>query len=185
MSFRTIVVNNDYQCHVVSALYRSSNIAPPFLRRGRNMGRLVRYSISIVLLAPSLCMARDVAVITDKTNPVSTVTNKDLVKLLRTDTPRWPDGKKVIVFLSDPDSADSKVLLEKTYAMTPAELKMFANGQKGGIVILSSDEEVVKAVAGQPGAIGVVNVYSINSAVKVVKVEGKLPLEQGYLLHGK
>jgi len=138
----------------------------------------------MVLLAPSVCLARDVAVITDKTNPISTVTNKDLVKLLRTDTAKWPDGKRVIVFLSDPDSADAKVLLEKTYAMTPAALKAFANAQKGGIVILSSDDEVVKAVAGQPGAIGVVNVYSINSAVKVIKVDGKLPLEQGYLLHG-
>jgi len=137
----------------------------------------------MVVLVPSVCLARDVAVITDKTNPLSAVTNKDLVKLLRTDTAKWPDGKRVIVFLSDPDSQDSKVLLEKTYGMTPAAFKAFANSQKGGIVILSSDDEVVKAVAGQPGAIGVVNVYSINSAVKVVKVDGKLPLEQGYLLH--
>lgn len=149
------------------------------------MRRFVLYSISMVLLAPSLCLARDVAIITDKTNPVSSISNKDLVKLLRTDTSKWPDGKKVIVFLSDPNSADGKMLLEKTYGMTPAALKTFADGQKGAIVILSSDEEVVKAVAGQPGAIGVVNVYSINSAVKVVKVDGKLPLEQGYLLHGK
>jgi ABC-type phosphate transport system substrate-binding protein len=148
------------------------------------MRRFALFSIGMVLLAPPLCFARDVAVITDKTNPVSTVTNKDLVKLLRTDTAKWPDGKRVIVFLSDPESADAKVLLEKTYGMTPAALKAFANAQKGGIVILSSDDEVVKAVAGQPGAIGLVNVYSINSAVKVVKVDGKLPLEQGYLLHG-
>ncbi len=149
------------------------------------MRRFVLYSISMVLLAPSWCLARDVAVITDKANPLSTISNKDLSKLLRTDTPKWPDGKRVIVFLSDLNSADTKVLLEKTYNMTPAELKSFAGGQRGGIVILSTDEEVVKAVAGQPGAIGVVNVYSINSAVKVLKVDGKLPLQQGYLLHGK
>ena len=148
------------------------------------MRRIVLYSIGMVLLAPSLCLARDIAIITDKTNSVSTVSNKDLVKILRTDTGKWPDGKKVMVFLSDPESADNKVLLEKTYAMTPAGFKAFAGGQKGGIVILGSDEEVVKAVAAQPGAIGVVNVYSINSTVKVMKVDGKLPLEQGYLLHG-
>ncbi|HKF23723.1 MAG TPA: hypothetical protein VKE93_19260 [Candidatus Angelobacter sp.] len=149
------------------------------------MRRLLLYSISMALLMPSLCLARDVAVITDKTNPVSSISNKDLVKLLRTDTSKWPDGKKVIVFLSDLSSPDSQLLLEKTYGMTPGAMKAFADGQKGVIVILNSDEEVVKAVAGQPGAIGVVNVYSINSAVKVVKVDGKLPLEQGYLLHGK
>ena len=149
------------------------------------MPRVLLYAISMVLMTPSLCLARDVAVITDKTNPVSSISNKDLVKLLRTDTSKWPDGRRVIVFLSDLSSPDSQLLLEKTYAMTPGAMKAFADGQKGVIVILNSDEEVVKAVAGQPGAIGVVNVYSISSAVKVVKVDGKLPLEQGYLLHGK
>ena len=33
-------------------------------------------------------------------------------------------------------------------------------------------------------AIGVVDVYSINSSVAVVKLAGKLPLEPGYVLHG-
>jgi len=35
-----------------------------------------------------------------------------------------------------------------------------------------------------PGAIGLVDVYSITSRVNVVKVDGRLPLEQGYLLKG-
>ena len=39
-------------------------------------------------------------------------------------------------------------------------------------------------VAFVPGAVGVVDVYSINSSVVVVKIAGKLPLEPGYLLHG-
>jgi len=42
----------------------------------------------------------------------------------------------------------------------------------------------VNKVASTPGAIGVVDVYSINSSVEVVKIGGKLPLEPGYLLHG-
>jgi ABC-type phosphate transport system substrate-binding protein len=149
------------------------------------MRKFALYCISLVFLTPSLCLARDIAVIADKTNPSAAVSNKELLKLLRTETSKWPDGTRVTVFLSDPTSADGKLLLEKTYGMTPAALKSFAESQKGGIVILGSDDEVLKAVAGQPGAIGVVNVYSINSSVKVLKVDGKLPLEQGYLLHAK
>jgi hypothetical protein len=34
------------------------------------------------------------------------------------------------------------------------------------------------------GAVGVVDVYSINSSVVVMKIAGKLPMEPGYLLHG-
>jgi ABC-type phosphate transport system substrate-binding protein len=140
--------------------------------------------ILFVLLMPSLSLARDVAVITDKANASSTVSSKDLLKYLKAETTKWPDGRKVTVYLSDPASADGKLLLEKTYNMTPFELKAFAQGHNGNIVILGSDDLVLKAVAANPGAIGVVNVYSINSAIKVLKVDGKLPLERGYLLHG-
>jgi hypothetical protein len=49
---------------------------------------------------------------------------------------------------------------------------------------VGSDELVLTLVDTNPGAVGIVNVYSINSRVKVLKVDGKLPMEPGYLLHG-
>jgi len=52
------------------------------------------------------------------------------------------------------------------------------------IVVVSSDDELVRRVASTPGAIGLVDVYSINSSVQVVKIGGKLPLEPWYSLHG-
>jgi len=148
------------------------------------MHRLWLYCIILVLLTPPLCLARDAAVITNKANPTSSVSKDDLLKLLKVETPKWSDGKKVTVFLSNPASEDGRLCREKTYKMTAAELKTFAAAQKGSIVILGSDELVVKAVSEYPGAIGVVNVYAISSAVKVLRVDGKLPFEQGYLLHG-
>jgi hypothetical protein len=36
-----------------------------------------------------------------------------------------------------------------------------------------------------PGAVGFVDVYSINSGISVIKVDGKSPLEPGYVLHGQ
>lgn len=147
------------------------------------MRRLKLFLVAVALLTPSLCLARDIALIADKSNPFSSFSNKEVLKMLKNETARWPDGKRITVYLSDPSSADGKLLLEKTYKMTPAELRSLADAQKGGIVILGSDELVLKAVSEHPGALGVVNVYSINSAIKVLKIDQKLPLEQGYLLH--
>ena len=45
-----------------------------------------------------------------------------------------------------------------------------------------SDEALLKIVETTPGAVGLVDVYSITNRINVVKVDGKLPLEQGYLL---
>jgi hypothetical protein len=139
--------------------------------------------VAAVWLAPQ-CLARDVAVITHHDNAASVVSSVDLVKLFKADMQKWPDGKKVTIFLSDPTTPDCKVVLQKLYKMTAEEIKALAASHKGEIMILPSDDLVLKAVAEHPGALGVVNVYSINSAVKVLKVDGKLPLEQGYLLHG-
>ena len=148
------------------------------------MRKLRMFGCLAVLLISSLCLARDVAVITNAGNVSAGVSSADLQKLLKIDTPKWPDGKKVTIFLTDPDSAEGKLVLQRVYRMTPGEIKTFIDGHKGSIVVLASDDMVLKAVAENPGALGIVNVYSITSSVKVLKVDGKLPLEQGYLLHG-
>ena len=51
-------------------------------------------------------------------------------------------------------------------------------------MIVNSDDALVKKVESTPGAVGLVDVYSITSGVVVIKISGKLPLEPGYLLHG-
>jgi len=41
---------------------------------------------------------------------------------------------------------------------------------------------LLRFVSSNHGAIGVVDLYSITSGVHVLKIDGKLPVEQGYLL---
>jgi len=148
------------------------------------MEKVWRLCLLVVVLLPAACLARDVAVITQKNTASSGINSADLSKLLKSDSPRWPDGTKMIIVLGDPESAESRFLFEKVFKLAAAEIPTFLNAHKDSILVLRSDDLVLKAVAGHPGTIGVINVYSINSAVKVLKVDGKLPLEQGYLLHG-
>jgi len=135
--------------------------------------------ISVVLLSATLCQARDLAVVVNKSNSTSSVSPAELQKLLKAATATWPDGKKVRIFLTDPGSAENRSILQRFYEMAPADIK-----SKADIHIVGSDEIVLTMVAGNPGAIGLVNVYSITSQVKVLKIDGKLPLEPGYPLHG-
>ena len=148
------------------------------------MKRVEFLCLAAVLLMASSCAARDLAVITDKGNITSSVSSTDLLKLLKNDMQKWPDGRKVMIFLSNPSSSDAWLLFQKIYNMSVEEARRFADTHKDSIVLMGADDLVLKAVAQQPGSIGVVNVYSLNSSVKVVKVDGKLPFDQGYLLHG-
>ena len=147
------------------------------------MRRIRGFYLTLVLFTAPLCLARDLAIIVNKSNATSKVTAADLEKLLKTTVQNWPDGKRVKVFLTDPSSADSKMILQRVYKMRPEEIKSLAETHKVDIQVVASDDVVLTMVHSNPGAIGIVNVYSINSHVKVLKVDEKLPLEQGYLLH--
>ena len=53
------------------------------------------------------------------------------------------------------------------------------------VVFAQSDEEVLKIVEGNAGAVGVIDVYNITGGVKVLKIDDKQPFDPGYVLKGR
>lgn len=151
--------------------------------------RVLRVCLFLAASA-SLAPARDLALVSNKANGVSAITLPDLVKVSKGQTNRWPDGKSVTLIMRAPSAPEMKLFLEKVYEVPESQVKEIIatanHGRMGhpALMIVDSDEELVNKVASIPGAIGVVDVYAINSSVAVVKLAGKLPLEPGYLLHG-
>ncbi|MCU1304208.1 MAG: hypothetical protein JWQ87_4492 [Candidatus Sulfotelmatobacter sp.] len=151
--------------------------------------RLLRISIFIVVTT-SLASARDLALVSNKSNAVAAITVTDLVKVCKAQNNRWPNGKPITFIMRSPAAPEMKLVLEKVYGMPENDVNgLIVTSNHGrpnhpAILVVSSDEELVNKVASLPGAIGVVDVYSINSSVAVIKIAGKLPLEPGYLLHG-
>jgi hypothetical protein len=138
----------------------------------------------------ALASARDLALVSNKSNALSTMTLPELVKVCEAATNRWPDGKPVTFVMRSPSTPEMRMFLEKVYQLSEAQVKdLIVSANHGrtnhpAILVVESDEDLVNKVASIPGAVGVVDVYAINSSVAVVKLAGKLPLEPGYLLHG-
>ena len=151
--------------------------------------RLIRLLVFLVTSA-SFCAARDLAVVSNKSNAINSLAQAELVKLSKGEMGRWPDGKPVTLIVRAPSTPEMKVFLEKVYELPASQVsELIATANHGranhpAIMIVDSDEDLVNKVASLPGAVGVVDVYAINSSVTVVKIAGKLPLEPGYLLHG-
>jgi hypothetical protein len=143
-----------------------------------------------VLISVSLASARDLALVSNKSNSIGAITVPDLVKVCKAQNNRWPDGKPVTFVMRSPSAPEMKMVVEKIFGMSESEVQELISSSNHGrtnhpaIVIAASDEDLVNKVASLPGAVGVVDVYAINSSVAVVKIAGKLPLEPGYLLHG-
>ncbi len=152
--------------------------------------RRILATAMIILGWTELAQCKDLALISNKSNEVVAITFAELARISKGQVSRWPDGKPVSFITRDPAAPEMKLVLEKVYAMSKDEVKAaIANANHGradhpAIIVAESDEAVVKKVESTPGAVGVVDVYSISGRVTVLKVGGKLPLEPGYSLHG-
>ena len=128
------------------------------------------------------CEAKHMAVVVNKANSTDNVTAADLAKILQVNTKRWADGKNITIVLRDPSSPETQEALQRLFKMSQADVSTFIQSHKGSFIAVDTDEALLKIVETTPGAVGLVDVYSITSRINVVKVDGKLPLEQGYLL---
>lgn len=144
----------------------------------------------LMLGGAALAQGKDLALISNKSNEVVAITLPELVKVCKGQVSRWPDGKPVSFITRDPTTPEMTLLLEKVYGMSKDEVKAtiasanHSRANHAAIVVVESDDAVVKKVESISGAVGLVDVYSISGGVTVLKVGGKLPLEPGYPLHG-
>ncbi len=135
-----------------------------------------------VTLSLTPCFGHHMAVVVNKDNAVQNVTSAHLARIFKGEVKKWPDGRNVVLVLHD-TSPDEMVTLEHLNRMTEAEVKALLVARKNSVRTVVTDADVIDAVASTPGAIGFVEERSINNRVDVVKVDGKLPMESGYLPH--
>jgi ABC-type phosphate transport system substrate-binding protein len=145
--------------------------------------RTLLFLLSMITL-PCALVAKQLAVVTDTANQTRNISAAELIKLFNAHIHNWTDGRPVIIVIRDPSSSDMELVLRKVFNMTPAQARSFIQAHKPSIVIAGSDDAVLRFVASNRGAIGIVDLYSLTKDVNVVKIDGKLPVEQGYLLRG-
>jgi ABC-type phosphate transport system substrate-binding protein len=140
------------------------------------------YMVAFLSACLTPCFAHHTAVVVNKDNAVENLTSAHLVKIIRGEIKKWPDGKNIILVLHK-DSAGEAETLERLNKMSSQEWKSFISTHKDSILLVDSDADVLKEMQTEPGAIGFVEVHSIDNSVHVVHVDGKLPMELGYLPH--
>jgi ABC-type phosphate transport system substrate-binding protein len=138
----------------------------------------------LVVAAPCLLHAKQLAVVTDSANKTTDLTTGELIKLFNAHVHTWADGKPVIIVVRDPASSDMELVLRKVLNMTPAQAHSFIDAHKASMIVAGSDDAVLRFVSTNRGAVGIVDLYSLTKDVNVIKINGKLPVEQGYLLRG-
>ena len=136
--------------------------------------------LAVGIAAP--CFAHHMAVVVSKENAVSTMTSLQLSKIFRAETRKWPDGKGVSVVLHRASPGEA-VTLQRLNKMSAQQWQAWIVEHKDLVKLVDSDDDVLSYVASTPGAIGLIDVRSVNDHVTIVRVDGKVPMEEGYLPH--
>jgi len=138
----------------------------------------------IVMVATGAVPAsKNMAVVVASGSKLSDVALADLAKLCKGAQKSWPDGKNFILVMKSPESPEMRSTVLKLFGDASGDIKTAlarANESRSSVKIVESEEDLLRAVEGTPGAIGILDVYAINSSVKVLRVDGKLPFDVGY-----
>lgn len=129
----------------------------------------------------------DVAVVVNPKNPVAILTLPGLRKLFAGETRTWPGGTPVKLIIRAPGAHEREVVLrllrlsEDEYARYWTTQAYRGEGTEPVAVFSNGMQK--EAVLAIPGAIAVMDVRDLKPGLKIMKIEGKLPGEEGYPLH--
>jgi ABC-type phosphate transport system substrate-binding protein len=135
---------------------------------------------AVLSVAP--CFAHHMAVVVSKQNNVTALSSAQLSRMFRAETKKWPDGRSVQLVLHRASNGEA-ITLQRLNKMSAQQWQNWIAEHKDSLKLVDSDEDVLSYVEATPNAVGLVDVRSVNGHVNIVRVDGKVPMEEGYLPH--
>jgi phosphate transport system substrate-binding protein len=147
-------------------------------------------STSTALLAEEAADDGDIAIaiVVHKDLPIENLSLVELRSIFLADRQFWEDKTRITLLVRAPLSDERSFVLERIYQMSEAQFrqywiaKMFrAEVPRGPKIVLSTDMTLDLVVA-IPGSISFTRADAVTDDVKVIRVDGLLPSDDGYPL---
>ncbi len=149
---------------------------------------VLRIVVWLMLLTPPLwAQADDVAVVVNVKNPVSRLSMADLRKVFSGEKRIWPGGIPVKLILRTPGAREHEAVLHLLQFSEPEFNRYWIvqiyRGDATEPVAVFSNGMQKEAVISIPGAIALIAADDMKPGTKVLKIDNKLPGQEGYPLH--
>jgi phosphate transport system substrate-binding protein len=129
-----------------------------------------------------------IAIVVHKDTDVDNLSLHELRSIFLANQQFWSNRKRIILLVRAPKSEERDFVLNTIYQMDEAQFrqywiaKMFRAEVPRGPKIVFSTDMTLELVVAIPGSISFINASQVTDDVKVVRVDGKLPTEEGYPL---
>jgi phosphate transport system substrate-binding protein len=149
---------------------------------------IIVFAILVAVLAavpPALAQDGAVAVVVNEKNTVHSLSSTELRKIFAGEKRSWPGGQPIKLFVRAPGAPERMVLL-RLLGMSESEYKqhwtaqVFRGEAQSEPVALFSNGMQKEAITVYPGAVALVKNQDVRAGMKVLRVDGHLPGEQGY-----
>ncbi|MBN2008487.1 substrate-binding domain-containing protein [candidate division KSB1 bacterium] len=143
------------------------------------MNAIIRYLIYMLLLIGFSCIASaQTVIIVHPENTLEKASRADISNIFLGKKTQWDGGGKIIAVDHKKDSKPGKAFLDVIVKMSENEYKNYwvekmLSGEAEPPKNFSSDEDILKFVKANKGAIGYISAENVQEGVKVIPVDDK------------
>jgi len=154
----------------------------------RNIAKILLTSLVVTLGGPVFAEGIAVAIAVHPDTQISELSMTQLRKIFLADQQFWPDKTRITLLMKAPGAIERKLVLDRIYMMNEAQFrrywiaKMFRAEVPRGPKIVLSTGMALDLVVAIPGSISFTRADSVTDDVKVLRIDGLLPSDEGYAL---
>ncbi len=153
------------------------------------------FCLIALLIMPNAPIAADevvassaIAIVVHKDTEIDNLSLEELRSIFLADQQFWQNRRRIVLLIRAPQSDERDFVLNKIYQMSEAQFrqywigKMFRAEVPRGPKIVFSTDMTLELVIAIPGSISFMRADDVTEDVKLVRVDAKLPSENGYPL---
>jgi len=143
---------------------------------------------STALLADDAVTDSPIAIVVHKDLPIDNLSLEELRSIFLADRQFWENRNRITLLVRAPQSDERTFVLERIYQMSEAQFrqywiaKMFRAEVPRGPKIVLSTGMTLDLVVAIPGSISFTRADTVTDGVKVIRIDGLLPSDEGYPL---
>jgi hypothetical protein len=154
----------------------------------QNRAIILLVALATTFGGPAFAEGIAVAIAVHPDTQISNLSMEQLRKIFLADQQFWPDKTRITLLVKAPGAIERDLVLDRIYMMNEMEFrkywiaKMFRAEVPSGPKLVFSSNMALELVTAIRSSITFLNANEISDSIKVLRIDGYLPNEQGYPL---